>query len=319
MLQTLDARLPIPIEFELSTRRALLVAHCQNRTWPEIFEHLVRYYVPDTRVATFVNSSAVRDLTLAEVSAWWCDREAATAGWSCYVPPQPAADLEAIARLMAVVAQLRSPNGGCPWDRAQTPLSLTPYILEEAYETVAAIRSGDRDEIVQELGDYLFQVVLQAQIFSEERAFSLKEVAHAISDKLVRRHPHVFGPDAGDIAVSEIKRNWEAIKAAERADETLADKLLHYATTLPPLMATTKMVTKLARQHPVDSDEVWQQWQTACQRLNQFAEGTAGDRETAMVALGELLQTTVSLAHELDLDASAALRGANEALARAQQ
>jgi XTP/dITP diphosphohydrolase len=101
--------------------------------------------------------------------------------------------LVAIQELIDVVAKLRDPDGGCPWDLAQTPESLTPYIVEEAYETVHAIRSGDREAIVSELGDLLLQVVLQAQIASEAGQFTLEDVAHSISAKLIRRHPHVFG------------------------------------------------------------------------------------------------------------------------------
>jgi XTP/dITP diphosphohydrolase len=112
----------------------------------------------------------------------------------------------AIQELVDIVAQLRSPEGGCPWDLAQTPESLTPYIVEEAYETVHAIRTGQPELIVEELGDLLLQVVLQAQIASEAGQFSLAEVAEGISKKLVRRHPHVFG-DATATSIAEVKSN----------------------------------------------------------------------------------------------------------------
>ena len=136
--------------------------------------------------------------------------------------------LEALHQFIEVVATLRSPTG-CPWDRAQTPLTLTPFIIEEAYETVAAIRSEDIEHICEELGDLLLQVVLQAQIFSEAGQFSLQEVTEGVTEKMVRRHPHVFGPEASEIAVAEVKHNWEAIKSQEKEEETLADKLMTYA------------------------------------------------------------------------------------------
>ncbi|HEY9654254.1 MAG TPA: MazG family protein, partial [Crinalium sp.] len=106
---------------------------------------------------------------------------------------QQAAMLEAVQQLVAVVAKLRSPDGGCPWDLAQTPESLIPYVIEEAYETVEAIQSGDPAAIREELGDLLLQVVLQAQIACDANQFNLTEVAQGISEKLIRRHPHVFG------------------------------------------------------------------------------------------------------------------------------
>lgn len=312
MLQTLDARAVAAGGFERTAQQALLVTHCDRYTWPSVFEGLTSYYSSQTLVSTFADAGAARELTLGEAGAYWNARQER---WNCYVPPQPAPELEAIDRLLDIVAKLRSPDGGCPWDRAQTPESLTPYLLEEAYETAAAIRSGDRDEIVQELGDYLFQVVLQAQIFSEAQAFSLAEVATSISDKLVRRHPHVFGPDAGEIAVSDIKRNWEMIKAAERADETLAEKLHHYAIALPPLMAATKITKKLVRLHGLKSDRdlAVQKLNGACERLI----SSAGDRDAA--ALGDVLLAVVQLACDLDLDPSLVLQQANEALAARQQ
>ena len=123
--------------------------------------------------------------------------------------------LAALQRLIDVVAKLRSPSDGCPWDLAQTPQTLTPYVIEEAYEVVHAIQSGDINEICEELGDLLLQVVLQAQIASESHQFNLKDVAAGIAEKLIRRHPHVFG-DVQVESVEQVRQNWEQIKAAEK-------------------------------------------------------------------------------------------------------
>ncbi|MEB3249803.1 MAG: MazG family protein, partial [Merismopediaceae bacterium] len=101
--------------------------------------------------------------------------------------------LQAIEHLLHVVAKLRSPEGGCPWDLAQTQQSLTPYVIEEAYEVVHAIQSGEQKAIAEELGDLLLQVVLQAQVAQDEGHFNLETIAQGISEKLIRRHPHVFG------------------------------------------------------------------------------------------------------------------------------
>ena len=157
----------------------------------------------------------------------------------------------ALEHLIQVVAQLRHPENGCPWDLAQTPETLIPYVIEEAYEVVDAIRSGDQKAIAEELGDLLLQVVLQAQIASDNGEFTLKDVAQGISQKLIRRHPHVFS----DMEVSDseqIRQNWERIKAQEKGEtpaesQLLSRQLSRYARRLPPLMAASKISEKAAK------------------------------------------------------------------------
>ena len=129
--------------------------------------------------------------------------------------------LDAMAELIAVVGRLRDPKTGCPWDLEQTHRSLVPYVLEEAHEVADAIRHGDDAHLAEELGDLLLQVVLHAQIASEEGRFDLAQIASGISAKLVRRHPHVFaGAEATDNPTDSVavKASWEAIKAGERAE-----------------------------------------------------------------------------------------------------
>ena len=122
----------------------------------------------------------------------------------------------ALSELIAVVAQLRNPEGGCPWDLEQTHASLVPYVLEEAHEVADAIRHGDDAHLAEELGDLLLQVLLHAQIASEQGRFDLSQIASGISAKLVRRHPHVFA-DAQAPDSAAVKASWEAIKEAEQA------------------------------------------------------------------------------------------------------
>ena len=165
-------------------------------------------------------------------------------------PQSRTTNLEALQQLIDVVAQLRSPDGGCPWDLAQTPQTLTPYVIEEAYEVVDAIRSGDPSAIAEELGDLLLQVVLQAQIAAESDKFSLTEIAQGITQKLIRRHPHVFS-DVQIKSVDEVRQNWEQIKAAEKGESSpdaqpLSRKLSRYASTLPPMIAAMKISQKSA-------------------------------------------------------------------------
>lgn len=238
---------------------------------------------------------------------------------SSSAPPQPVVDrqpiLDAVLRLVNVVAQLRSPNGGCPWDLAQTPESLMPYVLEEAYEVVDAIRQGKPEAIADELGDLLLQVVLQAQIASESGEFDLETVAQGITDKLIRRHPHVFG-DVEVNSVDQVHQNWEAIKAAEGKDDpdsqTLSHRLSRYARSLPPLTAAMKISQKAAAVgfEWESVDGVWDKFR---EELAEFEQAIAHETiEQQQAELGDLLFTVVNLARWYGLDPDAALQGTNQ-------
>ena len=215
--------------------------------------------------------------------------------------------------LIEVVAKLRDPVGGCPWDLAQTPESLTPYIVEEAYEAVHAIRSGDRDAIVSELGDVLLQVVLQAQIASEAGQFTLEEVADGIRDKLIRRHPHVFG-DVRVADVAEVRANWEQIKALEKGKNTelLSDKLSSYTEKFPPLTAAMK-ISKQAAAMGFEWENVDGVWEKFEEELAEFKEALATpDTAHQAAELGDLLFTVINLARWFKLDPEAGLSGTNQ-------
>jgi XTP/dITP diphosphohydrolase len=234
---------------------------------------------------------------------------------------QSPAILASLQELIAVVAKLRDPNGGCPWDLAQTPESLTPYIVEEAYEAVHAIRSGDRAAIVSELGDLLLQVVLQAQIASEAGQFTLAEVADGIRDKLIRRHPHVFG-DVKVTDVAEVRANWEEIKAQEKGKTTdlLSDKLNGYTEKFPPLTAAMK-ISKQAASVGFEWENVDGVWEKFEEELAEFKEALATpDTAHQESELGDLLFTVVNLARWFKLDPEAGLSGTNQRfVARIQQ
>lgn len=227
---------------------------------------------------------------------------------------QPSA-LEALQALIEVVAQLRSPDGGCPWDLAQTPQTLTPYVIEEAYEVVDAIRSEDKDAIAEELGDLLLQVVLQAQIASEYGQFSLAQVAEGITQKLIRRHPHVFGNVQVE-SVEDVRHNWEQIKAAEKGNtqdiQLLSSKLSRYARTLPPLMAGMKISQKAAASG-FEWENIEGVWAKFHEELAEFQEALQHeDKAHQQAELGDLLFTVINLARWYDLDPSEALQGTNQ-------
>ncbi len=231
--------------------------------------------------------------------------------------PNPnAASLAELQRLMVVVAQLRSPDGGCPWDLAQTPQTLIPYVIEEAYEVVDAIRSGDQRAIAEELGDLLLQVVLQSQIASEHQHFTLADVAQGIADKLIRRHPHVFAEVVVD-SVEQVRQNWEQIKATEKGLDpdrpaTLTEKLSRYHRTLPPLTATMKMSQKAAASG-FEWDSIAEVWEKVREELTEFEQAIAHqDKAHQQAELGDVLFAIVQLARWYDLDPSEALQGTQQ-------
>lgn len=225
-------------------------------------------------------------------------------------------EIAALQQLIDVVAQLRDPNGGCPWDLAQTPQTLTPYVIEEAYEVVDAIRSGDPGAIREELGDLLLQVVLQAQIAAESGEFSLTEVAQGITSKLIRRHPHVFG-DVQVQSIDEVRQNWEQIKAAEKGESSpdaqqLSHKLSRYARTLPPMMAGMKISQKAAAAgfEWENIDGVWAKFH---EELAEFQQAIAQETpEQQQAELGDLLFVLINLARWYKLDPAEALQGTNQ-------
>lgn len=223
--------------------------------------------------------------------------------------------LEALQQLIDVVAQLRSPDGGCPWDLAQTPQTLTPYVIEEAYEVVDAIRSGDKNAIAQELGDLLLQVVLQAQIAGEKGQFTLTDVAQGITQKLIRRHPHVFGEVEVQDA-EEVHKNWQQIKAAEKGEtmaqaQQLSRKLDRYARTLPPLLAGMKISQKAAAAG-FEWDNVEGVWAKFDEELAEFQQAVEQEDKTHQQAeLGDLLFTLINIARWYELDPTEALQGTN--------
>jgi len=223
---------------------------------------------------------------------------------------------DALENLIKVVAKLRSPDGGCPWDLAQTPQTLIPYIIEEAYEVVDAIKTEDQQAIAEELGDLLLQVVLQSQIASEAGYFSLKEVAEGITQKLIRRHPHVFGELEVENA-EEVHQNWEKIKAAEKGEnpevaQLLSNKLKRYTRTLPPLMAGAKISQKAASAG-FEWENVAGVWDKFNEELGEFKAALATeDKAHQLSELGDLLFTIINIARWYELDCSDALDGTNK-------
>ena len=222
----------------------------------------------------------------------------------------------ALLNLLTLMAQLRDPDTGCPWDVQQDFASIAPYTIEEAYEVADAIARGDIADLRDELGDLLLQVVFHARIAEEAGHFDFTAVAAAISDKLVRRHPHVFG-DRGKISAATQIASWESLKAAERAANAVAkgrpeSVLDGVPLPFPALLRAYKLQRRAAR---VGFD--WPELAPVAAKVEEeWAELTAeidkaGDQARLTEEVGDLLFAVVNLARHLEIDPEAALRAGN--------
>jgi ATP diphosphatase len=221
-----------------------------------------------------------------------------------------------IDRLNDIMAQLRAPVGGCPWDVEQTFETIAPYTLEEAYEVADAIERGDMDDLKSELGDLLFQVVFHARMAEEQGLFVFDDVANAIADKLERRHPHVFGDEAAKADGVAQKARWEDIKAAERASKSQHGVLDDVPVGLPALARAAKLTKRAARvgfDWP-STDEVFDKLDEEVAELR--AEIAAGDLDRARGEVGDLLFVVANLARKLGVEPEDALRGCNAKFVR---
>jgi tetrapyrrole methylase family protein/MazG family protein len=258
---------------------------------------VLRKHYPPAHPLIALDASGERPLTLESLTT-------SAARFVVFPPVDPYLDLASVAAISRIADRLRAPDG-CPWDREQTHASLRPHLLEEAYEALEALDSGDLERLRDELGDLLFQVAIHAQLAHEEGAFDLADVARRLGEKLVRRHPHVFAGVA--IEGGDLLAQWERIKREERegAPESAKDGargtdgvLGGVPKDLPALFAAERLQERAARvrmvspriELPVDVDDP------------EF--------------LGELLFDIVGAAREQGFDAESALRGANERFLR---
>jgi ATP diphosphatase len=224
-------------------------------------------------------------------------------------------------RLLGIMARLRDPQQGCPWDVQQNFASIAPYTIEEAYEVADAIDRGDLDDLCDELGDLLLQVVFHAQMASEQGAFGFADVARAISDKLQRRHPHVFAQVKVDGA-EDVNLNWEAIKRAERAakGETDGSALAGISRGLPEWQRAVKLQSRAARvgfDWPGPAPVLDKVREELDEVAAEFARGPVQDNQARLEEeLGDLLFVCANLARHAKVDVGAALRQANHKFER---
>ncbi|MDH3738405.1 MAG: nucleoside triphosphate pyrophosphohydrolase [Alphaproteobacteria bacterium] len=221
-----------------------------------------------------------------------------------------------IDKLLDVMARLRHPNQGCPWDVEQTFETIVPYTIEEAYEVADAIDRGDMEALRDELGDLLLQVVFHARMAEEQDDFVFDDVAGAIAEKLIRRHPHVFGDGASD-SPAAVKESWETLKAAERAgkaaqDGRSASVLDDVPAAFPALMRAEKLQKRAARVG-FDWPDVAPVLEKVTEELDELKSEIAHGGTAARLSeeAGDLLFSCVNVLRHLKVDPEAALRSAN--------
>ena len=220
-----------------------------------------------------------------------------------------------ISRLLEIMAALRTPGTGCPWDLQQDFASIAPYTIEEAYEVADAIARGDLADLREELGDLLLQVIFHARMAQEQGAFAFADVVATLTDKLVRRHPHVFG-EARGLTPSAVEGLWERIKSQERKEKPGRDEggegaLAGVPVTLPALTRALKLQIKAARVGFDWNDPLAVLAKIAEEADEIEAEIANGDRTAAQAEVGDLLFAVVNLARHLGIDPETALRGSN--------
>ena len=224
-------------------------------------------------------------------------------------------DLPTLRRLMRA---LRAPDGGCPWDRAQTFASIVPHTLEEAYEVADVIETGRLNELPSELGDLLFQVIFYCQLGEETGRFSLDEVMHELEDKLTRRHPHVFG-NATATHTEGVSKHWETLKAGERRARSGGEsvsELDEVPIDLPALTRARKLQKHAARVG-FDWPDATGAWQKVAEEVVELTDAAARAVDAEVdEELGDLLFAVVNVARHLGRDPEAALRAANRKFER---
>ncbi len=215
-------------------------------------------------------------------------------------------------RLVRTMWRLRQPDG-CPWDREQTHRSITKNMVEEAYEAVEAIEANDREHLLEELGDVLEQVVLHAQIAADDGAFTIDDVVHGLNEKLVRRHPHVFGEHAAAGDGSEVQDIWDDVKAAERATRGEKDApqglLDSVPRSLPALMQAQK-ISKRAAKAGFEWETVADIWDKVAEERAEFEREAPGS-DARTLEFGDLLFALVNVARREGIDAEEALAASN--------
>jgi tetrapyrrole methylase family protein/MazG family protein len=268
--------------------------------------------LPPDYVVTVVEAAGSRDEAIKQVYLEELDRSMEMSNLtSVYVPPAPVSLLNhTFERLREIIAVLRGPNG-CPWDRKQTHESLRPYAIEEVYELIDAIDQKDDENIIEELGDVLLQVMLHSQIGEDNGYFQVDDVIRAITDKMIHRHPHVFGNSEAE-TVEEVYKNWDELKKEEKGKEQQSSVLEGIPKQLPSLAKAYKLQHKAAKVG-FEWDDVSGVWDKLDEELQEVKEAIEADNSLEIEKeLGDVLFVLANLARYYKINPEIALNRSNQ-------
>ncbi len=276
-----------------------LILGLENINFDSLYTVLEKVYDPETQIKIIDRSFDVKKIKLSDIVM--------NSGLVLFVPALgKGTSLESF---QEIIAHLRAPEDGCPWDKEQTHLSLRKHLLEECYETISAMDEGNPEKMCEEFGDLLLQIILNAQIASESGEFTMTDVLEGIYEKIIRRHPHVFG-EIEVSGVRDVLSNWEKIKDSERKHQGILDKgvLDGLPGALPALTLAQEYQDRASR---VGFD--WEEINGVLEKIKEEIEEVLEARSQAelMDEIGDLFFALVNLARWKKVDAEAALRGAS--------
>jgi tetrapyrrole methylase family protein/MazG family protein len=284
----------------------VLIAQVYSRIVASEIKSSLNDIYPDDHVVWLVHFAGTRQEKVEQLALYEIDRSPHIGALtSLYVPPL--AEGTSFEALQEVVAHLRSPEG-CPWDREQTHASLRNHLLEESYEVISAMDSGNVDGMREEFGDLLLQIVLNSQIASEDGEFSANDVIRGIYEKIVRRHPHVFG-DVTIQGVDGVLANWEKIKEAERSEAPAEGGLLEGVPRALPALSQAQEYQDRAARVGFDWPEIQGVLDKITEEILEVRQASGADE--LMIELGDLMFALVNLCRWKKIDAESALRTAN--------
>lgn len=273
--------------------------------------------LPDDYEVYIVTAAGSKEEKVTKVPLYELDREVTLNNLtSVYVPPISDETIlyKDFSKLRQIIAVLRGPNG-CPWDKEQTHQSLKKYLIEEAYELIEAINEEDIDHMIEELGDVLLQIMLHAQIGEDEGYFSISEVIESISDKMIRRHPHVFGDVQAETA-DDVVKNWKEIKREEKGEEASTSLLDKVSKHLPSTLRAYEL-QKCAAKVGFDWEKVEDAWLKVKEELKEFEQETKlNDQEALIKEFGDILFALINIARFLKINPEEALLSTNQKFTR---
>jgi tetrapyrrole methylase family protein/MazG family protein len=303
---------------ELQLANHVLIAQVYDQFTASEVKLTLMEELPDEYEVYIVTAAGSREEEIKKVKLYELDHHMSINNLTTvYVPPvkQTETLYHQFETLRSIIATLRGPNG-CPWDRKQTHESLKSYLLEEAYELIEAIDEQDDDHVIEELGDVLLQVMLHAQIGEDEGMFNVSDVIRILSEKMVRRHPHVFGDEQAENA-EQVVANWNEIKQAEKGKQeaSLMESVNKQATSLMKAYQYQKAAAKAG----FDWDDAEPMWRKVEEEINEFQaeiQHTPFNREAAGKEFGDILFALVNVARFYKIDPEIALAGTNRKFSR---